>query len=53
VRPLRWERDSLPGNYGLFLNRFNSLSLSHAYLDEPQSRVLIAVKFETPFQIVG
>jgi RHS repeat-associated protein len=45
--------DSLQGNYDLFFDMFNSLFLSHVYLNEPHGRVLMPVKFDTPFQIVG
>jgi RHS repeat-associated protein len=45
--------DSLQGNYDLFFDMFNSLFLSHVYLNEPHGRVLMPVKFDTPFEIVG
>jgi RHS repeat-associated protein len=45
--------DGLQGNYDLFSSRWNSLFLSHIYLNEPHGRPIMPAVLNQPFEVVG
>jgi RHS repeat-associated protein len=45
--------DGLQGNYDLFSSRWNSLFLSHVYLNEAHGRPIMPAILGKPFEIVG